>query len=77
MNKYKTFEELKEELGDKFEEYIYKANIELLIKTDKAIELIKNMKIVANYKDTTKYSKFEETDKGKELLDILQGSDKE
>lgn len=37
MNKYKTFEELKEELGDKFEEYMYKANIELLIKIDRAI----------------------------------------
>lgn len=27
---YKTFEKLKEELGNKFEEYMYKANIELL-----------------------------------------------
>lgn len=41
MNKYKTFEELKEELGDKFEEYMYKSNIELLTKIDKAIEYIK------------------------------------
>ena len=48
MNKeYKTFEELKEELGDKFEEFMYKANIELLEKVnqletnrDKAIEYI-------------------------------------
>lgn len=38
MNKYKTFEELKEELGDEFEEYMYKSNIELLTKIDKAIE---------------------------------------
>lgn len=38
--KYKTFEELKEELGDKFEEYMYKANIELLTKIDKVIKLI-------------------------------------
>ena len=50
MNKdYKTFEELKEELGDKFEEFMYKANIELLDKVnqletnrDEAIEFIKN-----------------------------------
>lgn len=41
MNKYKTFEELKEELGDKFEEYMYKANIELLNKLDKIKEYIK------------------------------------
>lgn len=40
MNKYKTFEELKEELGDKFEEYMYKANIELLNKLDKIKETI-------------------------------------
>lgn len=41
MNKYKTFEELKEELGDEFEDYMYKANIELLTKINKAIEYIK------------------------------------
>ena len=33
-DKYKTYEELKEELGNKFEEYMYKANIELLEKID-------------------------------------------
>lgn len=38
MNKYKTFEELKEELGDKFEDYMYKANIELLNKLYKIKE---------------------------------------
>lgn len=38
MNKYKTFEELKEELGDKFEDYMYKANVELLNKLDKIKE---------------------------------------
>lgn len=43
MNKYKTFEELKKELGDKFEEYMYKANIELLTKIDKATKKIDNM----------------------------------
>ena len=42
MNKYKTFEELKEELGDKFEEYMYKSNIELLERIDNTIEYIKN-----------------------------------
>ena len=41
MNKYKTFEELKEELGDEFEDFLYKANIELLTKIDNAIEYIK------------------------------------
>lgn len=50
MNKeYKTIEKLKEELGDKFEEIMYKANIELLEKVkqletniDEAIKLIKS-----------------------------------
>ena len=41
MNKYKTFEKLKEELGDKFEEYMYKSNIELLTKIDKVREYLK------------------------------------
>ena len=40
MDKYKTYEELKEELGDKFEEYMYNANIELLEKIYKAIEIL-------------------------------------
>lgn len=43
MNKYKTFEELKEELGDKFEEYMYKTNIELLNKLDKIKEYVENL----------------------------------
>lgn len=36
MNNYKSFKELKEELGDRFEEYLYKSNIELLSLKDKA-----------------------------------------
>lgn len=34
-NKYKTFEELKDELGDKLAEYMYGANINLLTKIEK------------------------------------------
>ena len=48
MNKYKTFEELKEELGDKFEEYMYKANIELLTKIDKENQKYKEVIDKAN-----------------------------
>lgn len=40
--KYKTFEELKQELGDKFEEFMYKANIELLTIRDEVIKIISN-----------------------------------
>lgn len=44
--KYKTFKELKEELGEKFEEYMYEANIELLKKINKAIEYTKNKQVI-------------------------------
>lgn len=46
MNKYKTYEELKEELGDKFEEYMYEANIELLKKIDKVIKIFEECKML-------------------------------
>ena len=50
-NKYKTYQELKEELGNKFEEYMYNANIELLEKIDKAIEYIKEHNIIGTNKE--------------------------
>lgn len=40
MNKYKTFAELKEELGKDFDVYMYQSNIELLTKINKAINKI-------------------------------------
>lgn len=40
MKDYKTFEELKKELGDKFEKYMYEANIELLEIIKEATECI-------------------------------------
>ena len=59
MNKeYKTFEELKEELGDKFEEFMYKVNIELLEKVnqletnrDNAIGFIKKCSFIEQHKE--------------------------
>ena len=56
---YKTFEELKEELGDKFEEFMYKANIELLEKVNQLeldVDSYKNKYERANelYLDTSK-----------------------
>lgn len=44
MSEYKTFEELKEELGDKFEDYMYKANIELLNKLQQKENIIKEVR---------------------------------
>ena len=49
MNKYKTLEELKEELGDKFEEYLYKTNIEMLSTLEK-------IKKYCNYNIETLYT---------------------
>lgn len=43
MNKYKTYEELKEELGDKFEEYLYGANINLLTIIDELEKWLEEM----------------------------------
>ena len=44
MSEYKTFEELKEELGDKFEDYMYKVNIELLNKLQQKENIIKEVR---------------------------------
>ena len=72
MNKYKTYEELKEELGDKFEEFMYKANIELLTKIDKAIEYIEN-----NAKPYAFSDKMLKKECILKLLEILKGGSNE
>lgn len=38
--KYKTLEQLKKEFGNKFDEFMYQSNIELVKKVDKAVEYI-------------------------------------
>lgn len=43
MNKYKTFEELKKELGDKYDKYMYEINLDLLNKITKTIEYNKQI----------------------------------
>lgn len=83
MSKYKTYEELKEELGNKFDEYMYKSNIELLNKIDKAIETINlmiykgytisNEGTSRSYMATSENSEFGV--RAKELLEILKGDD--
>ena len=40
--KYKTFEEMKNELGDKLDKYMYEANIELLTKIDNVVRKLEN-----------------------------------
>ena len=63
---FKTFEELKEELGDKFEEYMYKTNIELLNKLDKIKEYINRTEI------NSVGTPLAYTEIGKELLELLE-----
>ena len=83
MNKYKTYEELKEELGDKFEEYMYKANIELLTKINKAIDYIEEngdllylaSKCSIIYRDNIEVVAI--CDRLENLLEILKGGDKD
>lgn len=41
-NDYKTYEELKEELGNNYDLFMYEINLCLLQRIDKAIEYIKN-----------------------------------
>ena len=67
MNKeYKTFEELKEELRDKFEEFMYKANIELL---DKVNQLETNRDEVLKFIDDEWYYDGTPIDKIEEILE--------
>lgn len=40
--KYKTFEEMKNELGDKLDKYMYEVNIELLTKIDNVVRKLEN-----------------------------------
>lgn len=49
MNNYKSYENLKKELGNKFDDYMYKSNIEFLTKIDRAIEFIEDNWIKYEY----------------------------
>lgn len=66
LKQIKSMEDLKKELGSKYDEVMYKMNLELLDRMDKAVEYIDNN---LQYR-TTKWSRHY-------LLKILRGSDKE
>ena len=72
--KNKTLEELKEELGDKFDEYMYKANIELLTKIDKAIEYMEQW---GKEPDADMYMQMKDYNEFKYLLKILKEDNKD
>ena len=63
-DKYKTYEELKEELGNNYDLFMYEINLCLLQKIDKAIKIIEN--------DTDLNSQRQR----QRLLEILKGEQK-
>lgn len=63
-DKYKTYEELKEELGNNYDLFMYEINLCLLQKIDKAIKIIEN--------DTDLNSQRQK----QRLLEILKGEQK-
>ena len=72
MSEYKTFEELKEELGDEFEDYMYKANIELLNIIKEVKELVEQYSWNTYYyqcSSSRKYFKSEIISDLKQILD--------
>lgn len=79
MNNYKSYENLKKELGNKFDDYMYKSNIEFLTKIDRAIEFIEDNWIKYEYaklykgKDDELEISIEDI---YELLKILKGDKK-
>ena len=66
--KYKTFEELKEELGDRYDKLMYDMNLELLKQKYKAIEYINKWLEGKNNEDIIIVMN--------NLGNILQGKDK-
>ena len=78
MNNYKSYKNLKKELGNKFDDYMYKSNIEFLTKIDRAIEFIENNWIKYEYakiykgKDDELEISIEDIYK---LLNVLRGED--
>lgn len=79
LKEIKSMEELKKELGNKYDEVMYKMNLELLERMDKAVEYIEKYDFITGYYE---YNYDDENDTythytvKEELLEILKGSDK-
>lgn len=74
MNKYKSFEELKEELGDKYDRYMYDMNLELVKERERLLHIAKKMHlyIFLNTSDESKvYEELGLTDEENELLGYI------
>ena len=93
MNKYKSLEELKEELGDNFEEYMYKANRDILeanqrlqeakdsLQNDyqEAVDKINELqdRIDKAISYLKKFDGYSDNIEIKKIINLLQGDDKE
>lgn len=84
-NDYKTYEELKEELGNNYDLFMYEINLCLLQKIDKAIEYIKHNQNNREGLSITEYHKkwlelydyYESESIMKDLLEILGDKENE
>lgn len=80
-DKYKTYEELKEELGNNYDLFMYEINLCLLQKIDKAIEYIKKYESIRayyEYVDEDGYDEYNyDEDFKEELLKILGDKENE
>jgi len=75
MEKYKTFEEMKEELGDNYDRFMYDVNINLINKHNMALNYIDTAQICNNKNE---FVNFAETGHGMNIRIILeQGKIKE
>lgn len=65
MNKYKTLEELKEELGDKYDKFMYDMNLELVKQKEKEQQKLERYKNIVDEleKDILDYFKKEYPDR--------------
>lgn len=77
--KYKTYIELKEELGDKYDKYMYDINLDLMKKIDKAATILhkykKNIDETGTYVET--YTGWKLISEIFDELEEILGGDKE
>ena len=70
MNKYKTFEELKEELGDKYDKFMYDMNLELVTQKEKEQQELERYKNIIDEIERYFIDMFNRTQDTKYLDDL-------
>lgn len=78
MNEYKTFEELKEELGNNYDLFMYEINLCLLQKIEKTIRMLEiNIEIMKQQPSNNPLEDEFVIGRYKSLLKILKGDNDE